>query len=364
MRGVMASVGLNFAMSAALCLATALVASPALSQSFGRSWIFELSPAIRSYGMGNVGVADAADPLNAFYNPAVVPSAGDVFLSSSYGRVFPDLVSGAYILHAVAGGGFSLPVGNSSELHLGGSVGVARLDYGELEPAAGNNTEMIEFCLGSETAGTITMGGELVLEHKLHVGMGVALKPVWIRPERCEGVPEMNPTPKGDGIAFDLGLLISGDLLSRPDLRLSPSVGFSALNLGSDLEVWNADYRQLLPANLRLGLGLRLEGRPARFHWMQAPLYTAAVNCDWSEYYKFENWSLWGAGAEAALLQALFLRVGYIGNPEANIEDVTFGVGLGVTTNTFRARIDYANVPQAKDLDHVHKFGITCGVNF
>jgi hypothetical protein len=362
MRGFMASVGLNFAVGAALCLSAGSVATPAHAQDIGTA-IFDIAPAIRSYGMGNVGVADAADPLNAFCNPAVIPSAGDIFLSSSYGRVFPDLVSGAYILHAVAGAGFSLPVGNSSELHLGGSVGFARLDYGEWEYPRNENV-YLKSCPGSETAGTLAMGGELILEHKLHVGMGVALKPVWIRPERCNGIHSVNPTPKGDGIAFDLGLLISGDLLSRSDLRLSPSVGFSALNLGSDLEVWNMDARPALPANLRLGLGLRLEGRPARFHWMQAPLYTAAVNCDWSEYYKYENWSLWGAGAEAALLQALFLRVGYIGNHEANIEDVTFGVGLGVTTKAFRARIDYANVPQAEELNHVHKFGITCGVNF
>ncbi len=349
---------LHFAMSAALCLAAGTAATPAQAQYIGAA-IFDLAPAIRSYGMGNVGVADAADPLNAFYNPAVVPSAGDVFLSSSYGRLVPDLFSGVYILHAVAGAGFSVPVGNSSELRLGGSVGFTRLDYGEEWYLPYH----FSFRLGTEQALSFTMGGEAIFNDMFHVGLGMALKPVWIRLEPKNADVIDRPIPEGNGVAFDLGVLLSADLLKGSDLRLSPSVGFSMLNLGNEFEAGQIE-NAALPKNYRVGLGLRLDGRPARFLGMQAPLYTAAVNCDWSGYYGNENWNLWGAGAEAALLQALFLRVGYIGNHQGNIEDVTFGVGLGVTTKAFRARIDYAHVPQAEDLIHVDKVGFTCGLAF
>lgn len=374
MRGFMASVGLNFAVGAALCLAVGSMANPALCQDFCwdiQSTILRFGPATRAKGMGETGAADAADPSNAFYNPAVISATSGVFLSGAYGTLWPGLSPGIYIFHVSTGAGVSFVAGNSTELKLGGGIGFSRLDFGEFEPSPGNLTVLCRPGPESETAIGFTMGGEAVFEKTLHAAMGFALKPVWLQLKANDWIQQ--PAAKGNGIAYDLGFLLAVDILKGPDLRLSTSVGFSMLNLGSEIELSNvtrSDPAQL-PKEYRIGLGLRLEGPRAVFLGRESPVAALSANCDMSDRDGSEmvhaNSDYWGAGMEAAVLDMLFIRFGCFNEryyyERFDAADYTFGIGIGLTAKAYRVRLDYATVLQPAGIENAHKLGLTCGVN-
>ncbi len=374
-----------FAISA-LCLAVGAALSPAAAQSTFGTGVLVLSPAVRSYGMGGTGAADTADPLNAFYNPAVVPGTGEVFFAGIYSPLLRGLPYDFHVhdpadmddvrgAQAVVGAGFSFDAGGAIGLRAGGSIAYSRLDYGDFF------YDSCPFCLwsipyrpGLQQALNLTAGGEASYRERVRLGFGFAVKPVWYRQEsRFDG----EPAPTVSGVAFDLGFLLSGDLLKTSDLRLSASAGFSILNM--EIEADNHHYRDLemyFPKKYRAGFGLRLEGPRTAFLGKELPIGTLTVNLDSSSEWEVTelaraNGDYWGVGMEAAVLDLLFVRFGYLDerlsyseNREYDAADYTVGVGIGLTAKAFRVRLDYATVPQPAGLENADKFGVTCGVNF
>lgn len=51
--------------------------------------VMAISTSIRSYGMGQTGVADDSDPANAFYNPALLASLNGAVLTVGYSNLTP-----------------------------------------------------------------------------------------------------------------------------------------------------------------------------------------------------------------------------------------------------------------------------------
>lgn len=234
MHRLVASSALHFAMNAALCLTAVFVSSPARSQCNSGLFAFYLSPAIRAYGMGDTGTADAADPLNAFYNPAVLSSSGEMFFAGAYAPLLWSEDDDAYVWHAAAGAGLSFAATQSIELHLGAGAAFSYVAH-----STWRDPNILIVCdyLLDEKLLALTLGGEAVYRDMLHLGIGIALKPLWYKVERS--YPYGAPPATGNGIAYDLGFLLSADFLKEFGLRLSPSIGFSVLNMGGDIVLWD-----------------------------------------------------------------------------------------------------------------------------
>jgi hypothetical protein len=364
MRRLVVSSALHFAMSAALCLAAGFVSSPAKSQCNSGLIAFALSPAIRAYGMGDTGAADAADPLNAFYNPAVISSSGETFFAGAYAPLFRSEDDDTYVWHAAAGAGFSFAATQSIELHLGAGAAFSYVAH-----SSWRDPNILIVCnyLLDEKLLALTLGGEAVYRDMLHLGIGIALKPLWFKAE--QSYPYGAPPATGNGIAYDLGFLLSADFLKGVGLRLSPSIGFSVLNMGGDIVLWDDWQGDLsLPRNYRLGLGMRFEGPRKKFLGTEVPLFVLAVNWDGREDYDEEpfysepegDWDMRGLGAEGAFLETLFLRIGSVAEPEEG--DLSTGVGIGLATGRFRGRVDYAFVDRERPDEY--KYGVSFGYRF
>jgi hypothetical protein len=68
---------------------------------------------------------------------------------------------------------------------------------------------------------------------------------------------------------------------------------------------------------------------------------------------------VWHAGAEYLYINLIAGRIGYIYDADGDVRSATFGLGFIYKD---KIRLDYASVPQARDLERVHRWSI--GMSF
>jgi hypothetical protein len=365
--------------------------SPAsgFAQGEAGAHVFILIPGARAYGMGETGVADPSDPANVYFNPGVISSIEGLFFTGGYGQLVPDLASDVWTMNAGAGGGFQImSSGDEIKIRAGGGIRFGWLDYGTWEARDGRYGYLGVFS-SSERYLSVTLGGGIGFRNILYFGAGASVKPVWIDLAPAAATPHRQPG-NGSGVAFDAGLLAMVDVPGLPGgARIMPSIGLSFLNLGRSITFIDPDQAAPLPKNYRVGIGVRVESPSLKeiddMLGTRIPIGTvsvsydiidnrlnreercvaydsALIHCIASEKPKsFDNW---GLGAEFAILQALFLRYGYVYDEDGNIKGSTYGLGLGLKLKMIWGRIDIASVPQARELDRVQKYGLSCGVTF
>ena len=90
---------------------------------------------------------------------------------------------------------------------------------------------------------------------------------------------------------------------------------------------------------------------------------------DWTDPpHRYNERSIRNYGVEVGALRTIYLRYGKISDPEGDIVDNTWGVGVGPDLllrgrlRSIRVRFDYAKVPQARGLDHVEYYALSGGV--
>ena len=64
---------------------------------------------------------------------------------------------------------------------------------------------------------------------------------------------------------------------------------------------------------------------------------------------------VWHVGTEYRYVNLLAGRVGYVYDRDADFSDFTYGLGFIYKD---KLSLDYANVPQAKSLDRVHRWSL------
>ncbi len=74
---------------------------------------------------------------------------------------------------------------------------------------------------------------------------------------------------------------------------------------------------------------------------------------------EFERSNTYHAGAEFIYVDLLAVRGGYVHDKDGNIQDPTYGLGFIFNK---RFRIDWASIPQAKELGRVNRWSI--GISF
>jgi outer membrane receptor for Fe3+-dicitrate len=133
--------------------------------------------------------------------------------------------------------------------------------------------------------------------------------------------------------------------VSRLDL------GVCVSNLGPAISFVNVDQAAALPRNLRTGFAYTPYSSDVGRVTVAAEFNRPLVEFDRSNTYH--------AGAEFSYIDLITVRAGYMHDQDGNIKDPTYGLGFSFSK---RYRLDWASIPQAKELGRVHRWSI--GVTF
>jgi hypothetical protein len=279
----------------------------------------ELTPSVRSLGMGEVGAA-LSDHQSAYSNPATLGLSGDYTLSFSFRPLQTDL-------------GYSGSDVNYQYLNLSSKVATfsngwsmhAGLLWGHL-----GNGSMIEWTYqegtyegtGREFTATDNTYGVTVALSKsspLSFGFGGTVR----------YVEENSNDYSADGVAFDLGGVVRIPLSEtvenngNSNPRTSLTAGASLKNWGPDLKLVDKEYP--LPSAFRFGLALETHLSDFSF--------TVAVEEKTSTKLKEGEASI---GLESGLRDAIWLRIGSAGN---SYQDNLTTFGASVSVRGFLTRI-------------------------
>jgi hypothetical protein len=205
---------------------------------------------------------------------------------------------------------------------------------------------------------SFTIGAGCWIGDALYGCFGLALKP-W---REKFGFP---PAAESSKTAYDLGFMTRMRILRTDKMTLSSGLGVSFLNLGGGI---SPGY--VLPKTYRYGLALNFEEGSSQYcreHFcVEVPVLAASIDYD----YVYDQSQTgtgygdeWGLGAEVAFFQILFLRAGYdyLGK---NQDYPSFGVGISIGYQDFRARIDIANVGQVEGNATTDKYGLSLDFNY
>ena len=175
---------------------------------------------------------------------------------------------------------------------------------------------------------------------KLGIGIGVKYF-------RNELAPDEVTQDRGSGTgstwAVDLGLHYRVTDRMRIGAQLS--------NWGPDITFIDADQSDPMPLSVRAGLSYQVYQSEYMGFLLVGDYLNSLVSDD--------NTQIYGAGLEWNYSQSLFIRLGYKDDSEGEIQDYTWGLGVDLTRWTGQSiTVDYASVPQAKDLDRVNRISL------
>jgi len=337
-----------------------------LAQGESGAAIFILNPSARSAGMGGGGVADYTDAANVYFNPANCSFLDGIYMNGFYGKLVPELASDVYFINTGISGAMSLSDSKNTALSLGASLRFGYLSYGEWE-ATSPSGENLGTASSHEKYLSFTLASGLTIGDRIRGGLGLSIKPVWISLAPAwaslEGTDNNAHT-----LAFDVGLVMSADIIKEEAITITPTAGVSLLNFGSSMTFSNRDQTASLPKNLYFGGGIIVSVLSEEFAsslGKDTPLVRFAGFFDMMDDQVVSDSDLIKSyGCEIALLQMLFLRVGKHEDEWGDINGRTYGVGLGISTAMFSVRLDYAKFPQSSDLKSVDKYDVVLGIKF
>lgn len=128
-------------------------------------------------------------------------------------------------------------------------------------------------------------------------------------------------------------------------------LGTQLSNLGPDITFIDADQSDPMPLSIRAGLSYDIYKSEYMGFMILGDYLRSLVSQDETQ--------IFGGGVEWNYAQSLFVRVGYKDDKEGEIQDYTWGLGVDLTRWTGQSIIvDYASVPQAKDLDRVNRISV------
>jgi hypothetical protein len=324
-----------------------------MAQTHGGTGILKIKPGARATGMGQAGVALDQRAHSVWWNPALLAETGEKQVSSTMVKLVPDLAEDVYYLN----------MGYAEHLEGWGGIGldVMYLSYGKTEAM---DTEGVShgFFSSYEFVPVLGFGTKLLARKPesilsdLDVGISLKYVLVDLAPEWALKVVDIQGKDgRADAFGVDLGVMMDGRLGGIPY-----SVGANVQNLGSELVFIEADQGDPLPHNLKFGIGLGLV-QSDRLKLVAAldlnkplirypPGYALAgrPSLGWGNMRE-----LWNGGLELTAMDRLHFRLGYVDDPEGEIQAMTFGAGLDVAFGERTVLFDYSSVPQALDLSRV-----------
>jgi hypothetical protein len=285
---------------------------------------------VRSIGMGMTGTADAGDPANVYYNPAVLaygPGIGITGGTNNWtsGFDFYDLgVSAAY----------GPPPGSDRRWYAGAGIRYVNMDFdgaNDAHPTALGTTPpegaFNDWYLASTVAGGYSPGN-------FDLGVGFSVK--YLDAGQIAGVDFSTWT-------YDVGALVKYTYRRSDGVDVVTSGGVSGLSLGSG----DSGPDAIKPIEqLRAGLGVSLEamgepesGEPGD---REFSILAIAVNGELVDYVDLDRDPGSSVGVEMALVNILSIRYGYADKQYAFEYGQTFGGALGYGFGRTYIRLDVA----------------------
>ncbi|HYM82285.1 MAG TPA: hypothetical protein VEY91_12855 [Candidatus Limnocylindria bacterium] len=361
-------------------IALAVMAFDAVAQGAARS--VQIDPSVRASGMGGASTAVFwSNDTNEWANPALLAYQKGLQYHWSTTQLIPEIAPDVRFRAHRLGFGWG-----------GLGLGVSRLtlDYGESEGTdeQGNPTGTfgsferitplglgVSISLLLESLALLRGGEVPSIARYADVAFGYKRKDVDL---------QLAPSPAGSAstTSNDLGFLVRVSPLpmgeeSRPFLDLS--YGYSALN-HNDAEVFFSNqnnpnyvarhYRNGLAARFGIptspGMASTMEQRFGR--WLGSgmnPLLSIAIAGDFSHFESVAGWQAYDVdhfGLEIALLNVFAARVGHVTDRLEEIDDFSFGGGVGLPIGSFASvRYDFASFPHSRpsELDPMRRHAVT-----
>lgn len=312
-----------------------LSAGSAAAQGEAGAHCLIIPPSARANGMGQTNVALAEDATGIWWNPAGLAFL-DRELDLMHSQLVPDLASDVF--YEFIAGIYKL----EGLVTIGASL--IYLTYGEWEGRDERNHYLGKFT-SWEVAPTLS-GSIQILES---LGIGGNLKFIYI-----DLAPplENQPAGRGHSVALDIGGLWKVPEFGLFGVRVSDlNLGMCVSNLGPNITFINREQAAPLPRNLRLGFSYKpMDSEIGRL------VVAAEVNRPLVEFDRSNTLHL---GGEFLYIDLIAVRAGYIHDRDGNIKDPTYGLGFIFNR---RVRLDWASIPQAKELGRVHRWSV--GVSF
>jgi hypothetical protein len=326
----------------ALLVLMAVLAGPAAAQATGGAACLQITPGARADGMGRAFVALPTDATAIWWNPAALALQQGKVISLTHVQLVPGLASDvyyenmSYAMHLPGWGGVGasfiyLTYGKSQNIDLNGDYKGDFSSY-EISP---------QLSFASEVVDGLSLGTTLKY-------VRVSLAPDWAIPDSPSG------SGAGDSYGADIGLLFRSRPV-MPNLPFSFNVGVNVQNLGPKIVFISDSNADPLPRLLKAGIGLQAQNGGFR----------GILSYDYNKSLVYSDEKpIHNVGAEVSFKDFVSLRAGYIYDVAGDIRDPTFGVGFVISLASLGTGgslvIDYANVPQARELpDKVSKFSLS-----
>lgn len=301
-------------------LAGLSVASVAWAQGTGRS--LDIQPGARQNGMGAAGVALVDDPTAVTYwNPAGLGFTRQGALENTYAQLVPGLADDVNYNYIT----FVRPMEGWGAF----AAGITFLSYGQSDETDASGTVLGRFG-SNEFSPSLSYGTQILPD----LAVGATLKFI-----RIQLAPKAN---SGVGSTFGLDL---GGLYRIPAAKVN--LGVNVQNLGPSVTFINEDKSDPLSRNVKVG-----------FSWdaYSQDEFSTLLAFDFNQSLVTNDFRTYHGGLEVRYGDQLAGRIGYYSDPLGEIQDLTYGVGVGWKKLTF----DFASIPQAKDsgLPNVSKLSL------
>ena len=288
----------------------------------------QIPPGARANGLGEASVAIAQDATAAWWNPAGLAFLRGKTLGLMHSQLVPDLADDIYYEY----------LGWVSHLESWGtySANLIFLSYGESDITYDSPESQGTFS-SYEFSPSIAYGMQL----NENTAIGLGLKYVRVDLAPIEAVHDFNREGAGSSMAVDFGFMRYFG---------STSLGLVLSNFGPNISFINEEQSDPLPRHFKLG--------GARTWYLPEGLGHVLATADFNKMLVPGGPVTWNGGVEFQYSDLMALRMGYVHDPDGDITDLTFGAGFHVSLGSRELYLDYANIPQASDLDRVHRFSL------
>lgn len=291
-----------------------------------------IPPGARPNGMGEAFVAVSDDATAGWWNAGGLAFVKEKNLAFMHSQLVPDLASDVYYEYL----GFSSEVSDVGTL----SFALVYLTYGESIATDPQGTP-----LGTFTSWEGSLSGSFAMPITENLGMGLSMK--FIRVDFAPGEFTQDQV-EGAGTSFAVDV---GALWRFPSKNLN--LGLSVVNMGPDIAFIDREQSDPLPITARLGVAYTALSDEVSNLLLTGDVEQSLVwliddNAD------TRRSEIWHAGAEYRYVNLLAGRFGYIYDDDGDFSAPTYGLGVIYKRLSF----DYANVPQAEDLERVHRWSV------
>ena len=306
---------------------------------------------VRSLGMGMTGTADALDPANVWYNPAILAYGPGIGLTGGTNNWTSGFDIGDIGISAAT----RVPSGDDTEWNVGAGVRYTTMDFegtSDDTPTAIGTVPPLDGFTDWYLASTLAVGYST---DNFDFATGFAVK--YLDAGQV-------PTDGFETWAWDVGALGRYTYHRQDGLRVITTGGVSGLSLGG------SDAGPLLIQSveqLRAGLGIRVEasglqesGKPVGH---LDPIMAIGINGEIVDYSGTDRKLGSSVGLEMSLVNILSIRYGYADSQYAFRYGQTFGGGLGYGWGRTYLRVDVAMAFETNLDKNISSFGFLVDID-